>query len=102
MRTRVRAAALAAPALASPPRHQSAAQGEEVRIPFPGFRIRNFRADGRHAVYVEDQARNWYRAELAGPCTDLTFAQAIGIDTRGSASLDRFSAIIVGRARRPP
>jgi hypothetical protein len=95
------AAALAAPAFASPSPKGASAKEEEVRIPFPGFRIRNFRAEERDVVYLEDQGRNWYRAELFGPCTDLLFAQTIGIDTRGSSSFDRFSAIIVGRDRCP-
>jgi hypothetical protein len=88
-------AALAAPAVAAPAAHQNGAQAEEVSIPLPNFRIRNFRADSRNVVYIEDRRRNWYRAEVIGPCTDLPFAHAIGIDTRGSSSFDRFSAIIV-------
>ena len=95
------AAALAAPAFASPSQHGAAAKGEEVSIPFPGFRIRNFRAENDDVVYLEDRNRNWYRAEVIGPCTELPFAQAIGIDTRGSGSFDRFGAIIVGRDRCP-
>jgi hypothetical protein len=95
------AAALAAPAFAAPPQASApgGAKAEEVRIPFPGFRIRNFRAETRDVVYIEDHRRNWYRAELIGPCIDLPFAHAIGIDTRGSSSFDRFSAILVGRDR---
>lgn len=95
------AAALAAPAFASHSEHRAAAKAEEVSIPLPGFRIRNFRAEERDVVYLEDQRRNWYRAELIGPCHELPFAQAIGIDTRGSSSFDRFGAIIVGRDRCP-
>jgi hypothetical protein len=95
------AAALAAPGLAAPPQHADAVRAEEVRIPFPGLRIRNFRADSRDVVYLEDQRRNWYRAEVIGPCLDLPFAQAIGIDTRGSSSFDRFSAIVVRGERCP-
>ena len=92
--------ATSAPAFAAPHAQPGAApQAEQARIPFPGLRIRNFRAEGREVVYLEDQSRNWYRAELFGPCTDLSFANAIGIDTRGSSSFDRFSAIIVGGER---
>ena len=96
------AAALAAPAAAAPTHasgERDALRAEEVRIPLPGFRIRNFRAESRDVVYLEDRSRNWYRAELIGPCFDLPFAQAIGIDTRGSSNFDRFSAIVVGRDR---
>jgi hypothetical protein len=89
------AASLAAPALAAPAQPQSATAAQEVRIPFPSFRIRNFHADGRNVVYLEDRSRKWYRAELIGPCDGLPFARAIGIDARGGASFDKFSAIIV-------
>jgi hypothetical protein len=93
------AAALAAPAVAAPP--QPAVRGEEVRIPLPNFRIRNFHAESRDVVFIEDRSRNWYRAEVLGPCIGLPFAQAIGIDTRGSSSFDKFSAIIVRGERCP-
>jgi hypothetical protein len=98
------AAALASPALAAPSgpsQHPSAIRGEEVSIPLPSFRLRNFRTDDPDVVFLEDRARNWYRAEVIGPCTDLPFAHAIGIDTRGSSSFDRFSAIVVGGDRCP-
>jgi hypothetical protein len=95
------AAALAAPAAAAPPPRAPSAKAEEVRIPFPGFRIRNFHAESRDVVYLEDHGRNWYRAEVIGPCTELPFAHAIGIDTRGSSSFDRFSAIVVRGDRCP-
>jgi hypothetical protein len=95
------AAALAVPAFAAPPRPNDAPRAEEVRIPFPGLRIRNFRAESRDVVYLEDHRRNWYRAEVIGPCTELPFAHAIGIDTRGSSSFDKFSAIVVRGERCP-
>ncbi|HEY0148319.1 MAG TPA: DUF6491 family protein [Allosphingosinicella sp.] len=98
------AACLAAPAIAAPADSHGlkpVVEAEQARIPFPGFRIRNFRAEGRDTVYLQDQSRNWYRADVIGPCLDLPFAQAIGIDTRGSSSFDRFSAIIVGGERCP-
>lgn len=91
------AASLASPALSLPAssERQFDAKAEQVRIPFPGFRIRNFHAESREVIYLEDQSRRWYRAELIGPCTGLPFAQAIGIDTRGGGSFDKFSAIVV-------
>ncbi len=61
--------------------------------------IRNFEADGREAVYLQDQRRNWYRATLTSPCFELPFVHAIGVDTRGSNSVDQFSTLIVGRER---
>jgi hypothetical protein len=94
------AAALAAPALAAPPAAPRPYSTEEVRIPFATFGgIRNFEADGTDAVYLQDRARRWYHAELAGPCQELPWAFGIGVDTRGSSTFDRFSTLIVGRDR---
>jgi hypothetical protein len=94
------AAGLTAPAAAAPPvAPAQTAEAEQVRIPFPGFRIRTFQAPSEDVVYLQDQSRNWYRADLIGPCIGLHVAHGIGIDTRGSSSFDRFSAIIVDRDR---
>ena len=88
------AASLAAPAAAEAPR--AANRSEEVRIPFVQFRgIRDFRAEGRDILYLQDRSRNWYRAELMGPCLGLPWVRAIGVDTRGSSSFDRFSILLV-------
>nr|WP_295373790.1 DUF6491 family protein [uncultured Sphingosinicella sp.] len=77
-----------------------AAVGEEARIAFPNnATIRTFRAENRETVYIQDRARRWYRAQVIGPCLELPYARAIGVDTRGSRVLDRFSALIVERER---
>ena len=82
----------ASPALA---RHDVAI-GQEARIPFVSFNsIRNFRALDQDTLYVQDQRRRWYRAEVIGPCFNLPFAHAIGFETRGTNSLDRFSTVLV-------
>ena len=74
----------------------------ETQIPFVNHRgIRNFEPDGDEAVYLQDQRRDWYRAELAGPCLGLRSALGIGIDTRGSGVLDKFGAILAGGERCP-
>ena len=74
--------------------------GVEARIPFVSMgSIRNWRADSDHTLYVQDQRRNWYRANLVGPCNDLAFAERIGFETRGTNQLDRFAAVIVGGQR---
>ena len=71
-------------------------KAREASIPFVGFgTIRNFRALDRDTLYVQDQRRNWYRAELIGPCSELPWAEAIGFETRGTNRLDRFSSVIV-------
>ncbi len=93
------AAAAAAPAFASPP--APAVRGEEVSIPFVNQRraIHTFEAPDESTLYLQDRARRWYRAELAGVCFGLSFAQAIGYDTRGSLRLDRGSSILVDGQR---
>ncbi|HEX8526723.1 DUF6491 family protein [Allosphingosinicella sp.] len=88
------AASFAAPQAEAAPRGPPVA--EEARIPFVQFRgIRDFRAEGRDLLYLQDRSRNWYRAELMGPCIGLPWARAIGVDTRGDSSFDRFSTLIV-------
>ena len=70
--------------------------GVETRIVFPNQgAIRNFEPDGNDGIWLEDRQRRWYYAELLGGCQELNFSQAIGFDTRGSASFDKFSSIIV-------
>jgi hypothetical protein len=87
------AAAVAATAAA-------AAEREEASIPFPNHGgIRNFHTEGRDILYVQDRRRQWYRATLAATCLDLPYAHSIAVETRGSSSFDRFSAILVGRER---
>lgn len=96
------AALLALPAAAAAAQRTDAAIGQEARIAFPNnATIRTFRAAGRDTVYIQDRARRWYRASVVGPCFELPFAQAIGVDTRGARTLDRFSALIVEGERCP-
>lgn len=67
-----------------------------VRIPFANYGgIFDWRADGDHALYIQGRNRQWYHAELMGPCTDLPFAEHIGFVIEPSGDLDRFSAIVV-------
>ncbi len=70
--------------------------GEEASIPFADTTgVRNFRADGDSALYIEDQSGRWYRAETLGTCTGLDFANAIGVVTKGTGTLDKFGQILV-------
>ncbi|HEX9965269.1 MAG TPA: DUF6491 family protein [Allosphingosinicella sp.] len=87
------AAAVAAPALASP----APARAPEVSIPFATHArsIRNFEAPSDDILFLEDRQRRWYRAEIGGPCFGLRWATAIGYDTRGRLSLDQGSHILV-------
>ncbi len=85
----------AAPAAAVAQR-SDAAIGQEARIAFPNARtIRDFRATSRDTVYIQDRQRRWYRASVLSACLELPYALALGVDTRRSASLDRYSTLIV-------
>jgi len=74
----------------------------EARIPFVNNGgIRDWRAEGRDTLYVQDRLRRWYKATLMHPATGLPFAQAIGFETRGIDSFDRFSTVVVDGQRIP-
>jgi hypothetical protein len=73
-----------------------AAKPAETSIPFANMGgIRDWRAIDDETLYVQDVRRNWYVARLMAPCPDLTFAQAIGFETKGVNQLDRFAAVVV-------
>lgn len=97
------AAALVSPAQAKKPvDHVWPEIGVEARIAFPNQgAIRNFEADGNDGIWLEDRQRRWYYADFIGGCRELNFAQAIGFDTRGSNTFDKFSTIIVAGERCP-
>ena len=69
----------------------------EVSIPFVDHNnIRDWQADGKEGVWIQDQRRAWYYAKLLGPCIGLDWALSIGFITGGAAGqLDRFSSILV-------
>lgn len=83
---------------------QSAAQPqtEQARIPFASFRsIHSFHPVGEDVVYLQDQQRDWYRAELSGPCFNIATALRIGLDTRPGDTVDNTSSFIVDGQRCP-
>ena len=85
---------------ATPPPPAAADYGRDASIPFVDMgSIRDWRPDGNSALYVQDQRRNWYHAELMGPCTGLAFTDRIGFVTRGTNRLDRFATVIVDGER---
>jgi hypothetical protein len=87
------AAALVA---ASPALAETHAAEPQASIPFVNHGgVRNFEAVDSDTLYIEDQHRHWYRAELMGYCPDLGFAQTIGFETRGPDTLDRYGTLIV-------
>jgi hypothetical protein len=82
----------AAPALAD---HHEGAEPEQARIPFADSHgIRNWRAeDGEEAILIEGRGGQWYRAEFMRRCIGLNFSNAVGFETRGAGSFDRFSVV---------
>ena len=89
-------AAIAAALAPVPAAAREPAIGEEASIPFVNLNsIRTYRAVDRDTIYFQDLRRRWYRGQVVGPCFDLPFALAIGVETRGLNRLDRFSTILV-------
>ena len=68
----------------------------QVRIPLAGFRIRDFRAVDDETLYFRTSRRDWYRADMIGPCFALRSALRIGLDTHGSSTLDNTSSVVAG------
>ena len=92
--------AAAAPATAQPDAPPQRPQ--EARIPFVNFgSVRTVRTAGEDVLYLQDTRRNWYRAELTGPCPGIERALRIGVDSRFSSTLDNSSTLIVDGQRCP-
>lgn len=94
-------AALAMPALADPvPPPPPAPQ--EASIPFANHGgVDDWRAAGDKVIYFKGNHGQWYKAELFSSAFDLTSVDEIGIETRGTDTLDRFGAVIVRGTRYP-
>lgn len=76
---------------------------EQASIPFVNLgSIRDWQADRRDGLWIQDTHRQWYYAKTLGPCTGLDFALAIGFDTARTGTLDRFAAVVVPRESRCP
>jgi hypothetical protein len=70
--------------------------GVDATLSFPNSgNIRDWRADGTEALYVQDNRGQWYRAALFGPCNELMTANQIAFLTRGPDQLDKYSTIVV-------
>ena len=79
-----------------------AADRGNASIPFVGFGgIRNWTATDNSTVYLQASNGQWYEADLLSPCMGLPFAFGIGVDTRGSDTVDNFSSIMVDGQRCP-
>jgi hypothetical protein len=75
----------------------------EARIPFVNRgSIRDWQADDRKGVWIQDQRKNWYYASFNAPCIGLDFALSIGFDAGSMGILDRFGYIVVPREDRCP
>lgn len=73
-----------------------AAPGPQASIPFADHGgVRDFHAVSDREVYLQARNRQWYRADLIGPCFGLPYAFGIGIDARPTGTLERFGTIIV-------
>lgn len=89
-------AILAAPIAASAKDKSWPELGVESKIPFAATGgIRNFRPDGDYGLWIEDSKRRWYYAALDGRCSGLGFASAVGFDTDGLSTFDRFGIVRV-------
>jgi len=84
--------------LAAAPAPAPAAADARIAFPSRGGIVR-MQAEGDESLYVQDRHRDWYKAQLYGPCYGLARALRIGFDTRGSMDFDRFSIIVVGDER---
>lgn len=75
--------------------------GEPASIPMVRLdNIRDFHPDGERGVWLQDRARNWYYARIAGSCFGLPQATAIGVDTRfGGNALDSTGTLLVDGER---
>lgn len=74
--------------------------GVESRIAFANSGgIRDFKPDGDYGLWIQDSSRRWHYAALDGHCSGLGFATALGFETGGLSSFDRFGWINVGGVR---
>jgi hypothetical protein len=92
---------IATPALAAEDSH--AAKQEQASIPFVHLGgIRDWQmGNDRETIYVQDRHRDWYKATLMYPSTDLPYEWAIGFDTGTLGKLDRFSSVVIGHQKIP-
>ena len=89
-----------APAIAGGPAEAPAVK--EARIPFVNHGgIRDWRFADRETIYVQDRHRGWYKATLMNPVIGWRGQWAIGFESRGVDTFDRFSNVVVDGRRHP-
>ena len=73
-----------------------AAAAPEAAIAFANHGgVNDWKADGTKGLWVQDRSRQWYYAELMGPCFGLNFANTLGFVTEPDGALNRRSSIIL-------
>ncbi len=90
--------ALTGPALAGTKKADvEAATKARASIPFADLhgRIRDWRNQGRDAILIEADNGQWYRADFMSPCHGLPFTETIGVVVDATATVDKFSSIVV-------
>ena len=96
---------MAAPALAAQStdkKQDKADSAQSARIPFADtIGVWDWRAEGRSTVYIQDNHKQWYKAELFSPSPDLPFVQFIGIDAGPTGTLDKWGAVYIHGIRYP-
>jgi Family of unknown function (DUF6491) len=67
-----------------------------VSIPFANNGgIEEWHADTDSTLYLRSRNRDWYKAELTGPCSGLSFATGISYVTAPNGSFDNTSSVVV-------
>tara|TARA_R110000787_G_scaffold27087_3_gene75393 strand:- start:4218 stop:4607 length:390 start_codon:yes stop_codon:yes gene_type:complete len=61
--------------------------------------IENWRAEGDRTLLIEGHNKQWYKADMMGPCTGLGFANTIGFVADPMGNVDRFSSVYVDGQR---
>ena len=75
---------------------------KQAHIPFLNHGgIRDWEFGDRDTIYIQDRHRNWYEATLMIPVVGWRSQWAIGFESEGIDTLDRFSKVIVDGRRHP-
>jgi hypothetical protein len=69
----------------------------QASIPFADQRsaVLSWQPDGQEGLWVQDGSRQWYYADLIGPCIGLPNTVRVGFETGATNRLDRFSHVVI-------
>ncbi len=71
--------------------------GQETAIHFANSGgIYDYRATDDLVLHVQSRDKSWYKVQLVGPCSGLTFATGIGFEADSSGDFTKFSKVVVG------